>query len=58
MTCLSCHGVRGSGGSGGRIRGASTSKIVNAIQGERDMRYLQGYYTYDELRRIASYLAY
>ena len=57
MSCLSCHGVRGGGGSGGNIRGASASKIQDAIRNESKMRYLQGVYTLDQLRKISTYIA-
>ena len=57
MSCLSCHGVRGGGGSGGNIRGDSASSIREAITDERLMRYLQGVYTQDQMRKIASYIA-
>ncbi len=57
LACLSCHGVRGGGGSGGNIRGDSASSIQDAIRRESQMRYLDGVYTLDQLRKIASYIA-
>jgi mono/diheme cytochrome c family protein len=56
MYCLSCHGIRGGGGSGGNIRGDSASKIQEAIDKKKEMAHLRGLFTSDQLKKIADYI--
>jgi mono/diheme cytochrome c family protein len=54
--CENCHGVNGSGGPEGGVRGASESEINRYINNEPDMQSLGSLLTSQEIGLIAEFL--
>lgn len=54
--CASCHGAGGIGGADGDVVGASAGAISSAIRSEREMRFLRGVLSADQIAEIANYL--
>ena len=54
--CSSCHGANGRGGPDGDVTGESAEDIAEAIEEEREMRFLADALTNSDIEAIAAFL--